>query len=147
MKSTGGKSQRREEKKKKDQRRERVRRQKTQVREKVEKSRITVFFQWFVAQEGRKVGSLERRVRRHLAGWEMKNCTPFAKHIWKSKVLKTDGLGALAGIELSKKCTPLCRKAHFEVKNVKTNGFRPLLEVEMFKKYTPLGREARSQKC
>ena len=25
-----------------------------------------VFFQWFVAPEGRKVGSLKRRVRRHL---------------------------------------------------------------------------------
>ena len=30
---------------------------------KVEKSRITVFFQWFVAPEGPKVGSLKRRVR------------------------------------------------------------------------------------
>ena len=37
----------------------------------------TVFFQWFVAQEGRKVGSLKRRVRSQLARWEMKNCTPF----------------------------------------------------------------------
>ena len=43
MKSRGGKSQRREEKKKEDQRRERVRRKKMQVREKVEKSRSTVF--------------------------------------------------------------------------------------------------------
>ena len=40
------------------------------------KSRSTVFFQWFVAPEGRKVGSLKRRVRSHLARWEMKNCTP-----------------------------------------------------------------------
>ena len=47
-----------------------------QVREKVGKSRNTVFFQWFVAPEGRKVGSLKRRVRSHLARWEMKNCTP-----------------------------------------------------------------------
>ena len=68
---------RREEKKREDQRRERVRRKKMQVREKVERSRNTVFFQWFVAPEGRKVGSLKRRVRRHLVRWEMKNCTPF----------------------------------------------------------------------
>ena len=34
-----------------------------QVREKVAKSRNTVFFLWFVAPEGRKVGSLKRRVR------------------------------------------------------------------------------------
>ena len=47
-----------------------------QVREKVGKSRNTVFFQWFVAPEGRKVGSLKRWVRSHLARWEMKNCTP-----------------------------------------------------------------------
>ena len=32
--------------------------------EKVGKSRNTVFFQCFVAPEGRKVGSLKRRVRR-----------------------------------------------------------------------------------
>ena len=37
-------------------RRERVRRKKMQMREKVGKSRNTVFFQWFVAPEGRKVG-------------------------------------------------------------------------------------------
>ena len=70
MKSRGGKSQRREEQ------RERVRRKKIQVREKVGKSRNNVFFQWFVAPEGRKVGSLKRRVRSQLARWEMKNCTP-----------------------------------------------------------------------
>ena len=43
---------------------ERVRREKMQVREKVGESRNTVFFQGFVAPEGRKVGSLKRRVRR-----------------------------------------------------------------------------------
>ena len=45
------------------------------MREKVGKSRNTVFFQWFGAPEGRKVGSLRRRVRSQLARWEMKNCT------------------------------------------------------------------------
>ena len=47
-----------------------------QVGEKVAKSRNTVFFQWFVAPEGRQVGSLKRRVQSHVARWEMKNCTP-----------------------------------------------------------------------
>ena len=42
---------------------------------KVGKSRNTVFFQWFVAPEGWKVGSLKWRVRSHLARWEMKSCT------------------------------------------------------------------------
>ena len=68
--------------------------QKMQVHEYVGKSRNTVFFQWFVAPEGRKVGSLKRRVRSHLARWEMK------------------------------KCTPLWREAHFEVKMCKTHQVR-----------------------
>ena len=65
MKSRDGKSQRREEKKKEK-----------------------------VSLEGRKVGSLKRRVRSHLARWEMK------------------------------KCTPLWREAHFEVKMSKTHQVR-----------------------
>ena len=65
-------------------RRERVRRKKMQMREKVGKSRNTVFFQWFVAPEGRKVGSLKRRVRSQLARWEMKNCTP----LWREAHFK-----------------------------------------------------------
>ena len=44
MKSGGGKSQRREEKKKEDQRRDRIRRKTMQMREKVEKPGMTVFF-------------------------------------------------------------------------------------------------------
>ena len=75
-------------------RRERVRRKKMQMREKVGKSRFTVFFQWFVAPEGRKVGSLKRRVRSQLARWEMK------------------------------KCTPLWCEAHFQVKMYKTHQVR-----------------------
>ena len=43
-KSRGGKSQRRKEKKREDQRRGRIRRKKMQVRGKVEKSRLTMFF-------------------------------------------------------------------------------------------------------
>ena len=64
------------------------------MREKVGKSRNTVFFQCFVAPEGRKVGSLKRRVRSQLARWVMKNCTP----LW--------------------------REAHFEVKMYKTHQCR-----------------------
>ena len=71
-------------------RRDKIRRKKMQMREKIGKSRFTVFFQWFVAPEGRKVGSLKRRVRSQLARWDMK------------------------------KCTPLWREAHFQVKMDKT---------------------------
>ena len=120
-KSRGGKSQRREENKKEDQRRERVRRQKMQLREKVAKSRHTVFFQWFVAPDGRQVGSLKWRVRSHLGRWDEKvqavvarstfpnhnaQNTQFSDHFWKWD---------------DKKCTPLWRAAHFEVKMCKTH--------------------------
>ena len=66
MKSRDGKSRRREEKKKEDQTKESLRRKKIQVREKVGKSRDAMFFQWFVAPEGRTVGLLERPVRSQL---------------------------------------------------------------------------------
>ena len=154
------------------------------MREKVGgKSRNTVFFKWFGAPEGRKVGSLKRRVRSQLARWEMKKCTPLwreahlqvkmykapqlrttfgscdvekvhavvarstcpsqnvqdtplsdhfwklrcrksvrrcgAKHISKSKCTKHTRSGPLLAVEMSKKCTPLWREAHFEVKMYK----------------------------
>ena len=99
----------RRERAEKDQRRERVRRKKMQVREKVGKSRNTVFFQWFVAPEGRKVGSLKRRVRSHLARWEMKSCTP----LWREAHLQAKSKCTFG------KCTPVsdhfwklrCRKS------------------------------------
>ena len=150
--------------------------------EKVGKSRFTLLFQWFVAPEGRKVGSLKRRVRSQLARGEMKNCTPLwreahfqvkmwsafgswdvekvhavvarstfasqhvqntrgadhfwqlrcrknarrcgAKHISKPKFTKHDMFAPLLEVQMSKKCTPLWREAHFEVKMLKTPGFR-----------------------
>ena len=68
----------------------RVRRKKMQMREKVGKSRNTVFFQSFGAPEGRKVGSLKRRVRSQLARWEMKNCTPLWREAhFQVKIYKT----------------------------------------------------------
>ena len=122
-----------------------------------------------MAQEGRKVGSLKRRVQSQLVTGAMKNCTPLwreahfqvkryktpqrrttfgscdvekvhavvarstfpsqnvqntsaselrcrksarrcgAKHISKSKVLKTGGLGPLLEVEMSKKCRKSAR--------------------------------------
>ena len=175
------------------------------MREKVGRSRNTMFFQWFVAPEGRKVGSL-KRVRSQLAKWAMKNWTPLwrearfqvkmykahhgrttfgswdvdkvhavvarsafpsqnaqstsvsdgfwklrcrksarhcgAKHISKSKCTKHLSVGRLLAVEMSKKCTPLWREAHFQVKMYKTHLLRATLAVEMSKKCTPLWREA-----
>ena len=138
-------------------RRDKIRRKKMQMREKIGKSRFTVFFQWFVAPEGRKVGSLKRRVRSQLARWDMKKCTPFvarstfpsqngqntrgadhfwklrcrksarrcgAKHILKSKCAKHTMVGTLLEVAMSKKCTPLWREAHFQVKMYKTHHSR-----------------------
>ena len=48
------------------------------------------------------------------------------KHIWKLKVLKTVSLGALLEVEMPKKCMPLCREAHFEVKSGKTRLSRTI---------------------
>ena len=58
------------------------------------------FSQWFGAPEGRKVGSLKRRVRSQLARGEMKNCTqlfrsqnvqntPWSDHFWKFRCRKS----------------------------------------------------------
>ena len=124
-------------------RRERVRRKKMQIRKKVGKSRNALFFQWFVAPEGRKVGSLKRRVQSQLARWEMKNCTPlwheahFEVKMYKtpqcrttfgswdvekvSKCTKHTIVGPLLEVEMSKKCTPLWHEANFEVKMYKTH--------------------------
>ena len=166
-------------------RRERVRRKQMPMREKVGKSRNTVFSQWFGAPEGRKVGSLKRRVRSQLARWEMKSCTPlwreahlevkmlkktrgsdtsgscdvekvhavvarstfrsqnvqntpFSDHFWKlrcwksarrsgvkhiskSKCTKHTMYGPFLEVQMSKKCMPLWREAHFQVKMYKTH--------------------------
>ena len=141
-----------------------------------------------MAPEGRKVGSLKRRVRSQLARGEMKNCTPLrreahfevkiykthhsrttfgssdvekvhavvarstfrsqniqntpasdhfwqlrcrksarrcgAKHISKSKCRKHTSFGPHLEVEMSKKCTPLWREVHFEIKIYKTHQLR-----------------------
>ena len=69
-----------------------------------------------------------------------------AKHILKWKCTKHTILGALLEVEMSKKCTPLWREAHFEVKSVKNWRSRTTFggsDVEkVSKKCTPLWREA-----
>ena len=138
-------------------RRDKIRRKKMQMREKVGKSRFTVFFQCFGAPEGRKVGSLKRQVRSQLARWEMKNCTPLWREAhFEVKMHKTHQLRTTFGswdvekvhavvarstfgsqnvqntpasdhfwkLRCRKKCTPLWREAHLEVKMYKTHHCR-----------------------
>ena len=47
-----------------------------------------------------------------------------AKHMLKSKCTKHTRSGPLLAIEMSKKCTPLWREPHFEVKMFRTLGVR-----------------------
>ena len=47
-----------------------------------------------------------------------------AKHVSKSKCSKHQGFGPLLEVQMSKKCMPLWREAHFEVKMFKTLGVR-----------------------
>ena len=128
-------------------RRERARRKKTQMREKVGKSRNTVFFQWFEAPEGRKVGSLKRRVRSQLARWEMKICTPLWREAdFEVKMYKTQQVRTTFGSSDVEKVHAVVARSTFTSQNVQnTPGSDHFLEVAMSKKCTPLWREAHFQ--
>ena len=155
-------------------RRERVRGQKIQMREKVGKSRNTVFLQWFVAPEGRKVGSLKRRVRTQLATGAMKNCTPLWREAhFQVKMYKTPEVRTTFGsCDVEKvhavvarstfpsqnvqntpgsdhfwklRCRKSARRCGAKHISIKHTRFGPLLEVAMSKKCTPLWREAHFQ--
>ena len=100
-------------------RRERVRRKKMEMREKVGKSRNTVFFQWFGAPEGRKVSSLKRRVRSQLARWEMKSCTPLWREAdFQVKMYKTHQLRTTFGSWDVKKVHAVVARSTFPSQNV-----------------------------
>ena len=105
-------------------RRERVRRKKMQMREKVGKSRNTVFFQWFGAPEGRKVGSLKRRVRSQLARWEMKNCTPLWREAhFQVKMYKAHQVRTTFGSWDVEKVHALVARSTFGSQNVQSTPF------------------------
>ena len=97
----------------------------------------------FCASEGGKVGSLKRRVRSHLGGWEMNKCTPLWREAhFEVKMLKAPHCRSTFGSCDVEKWTQLWREAHFEVTMLKHTMFGTLLEVETFKKCTQLWREA-----
>ena len=94
------------------------------MREKVGKSRFTVFFQWFVAPEGRKVGSLKRRVRSQLARGEMKNCTPLWREAhFQVKMWKTLGVRTTFGTWDVEKVHAVVARSTFPSRNVKNTPF------------------------
>ena len=117
------------------------------MREKVGKSRNIVFFQWFVAPEGRKVGSLKRRVRSRLARWEMKKCTPLWREAhFQVKMYKTHQRRTTFGSWDVEKVHAVVARSTLgsqHVQNItKHFSFGALLEVAMSKSCTLLWREA-----
>ena len=72
-----------------------------------------------------------------------------AKHISKSKCTKHLSSGPLLEVEMSKKCTPLWREAHFQVKMLKTLGVRTTFgSCDVEKVHAVVARSTfRSQKC
>ena len=134
-------------------RRDKIRRKKMQMREKIGKSRFTVFFP-MICGSGGSTSRLAKAAGAEPAGqmrhekvhavvaqstfpsqngqntrgadhfWKLR-CRKSArrcgaKHIWKSKCTKHRNLGPLLEVAMSKKCTPLWREAHFQVKMYKT---------------------------
>ena len=107
-----------------------------EMREKVGKSRNTVFFPMICGSGGsksrlakaagaepagqRRDEKLHAVVARSTFPSQNAQNTPRSDHFWK--------------LRCRKKCTPLWREARFEVKCTKHTSFRPLLEVEMSKK-------------
>ena len=129
---------------------ERVRRKKMQLREKVGKPRDTVFFQWFEVPEGRKVGSLKRRVRSHLARWGMKTLhAVVARSTFATETAKITSRSEQFWKLRCRKSARRCGAKHiWKSKCTKHTMLEPLLEGEMSKKCAPLWREAHSKsKC
>jgi len=149
--------------KREDQRRERVRRKKMQVREKVGKlrdivSKHCVFTMICGSRSGGSKSRLAKAagaepcghmrdeklhavVARSTFRSQNAQSTPLSDHFWKlrcrksarrcgakqiskSKCTKHLSVGPLLEVEMSKKCTPLWREAHFHVKINKAHQLR-----------------------
>ena len=87
------------------------------------------------ARQGRKVATFPSQNVQNTPGsdhfWKFR-CRKSArrcgaKHISKSKCTKHTNIGPLLELEMSKKCTPLWREAHFQVKMYKTHQLRTTL--------------------
>ena len=114
------------------------------MREKIGKSRFTVFFQWFVAPEGRKVGSLKRRVRSQLTRWDMKKCTPLWREAhFQVKMDKALEERTTFGSWDVEKVHAVVARSTFWSQNVQSTPWSDhFWKLRMSKKCTPLWREA-----
>ena len=163
-------------------RREEIRRKKMQMREKVGKSRFTVFFPMICGSGGSKsrlakaagadpAGQMRdekvhavvarstfpsQNVQNTLTSdhfWKLR-CRKSArrcgaKHICKSKCTKHTRSGPLLEVAMSKKCTPLWREAHLQVKMYKTHQVRTTFgSCDVEKVHAVVARSTfPSQKC
>ena len=103
---------------------ESLRRKKMQVREKVEKSRFTVFFQWICGFGGSKSRLAKAAVRSRLGRWEMKNCTPLwreARFQVKMDNTHTDHAWSTFGSWDVEKVHAVVARSTFRNQNVKNN--------------------------
>ena len=103
MKSEDGRSQRREGKKREEQRREDQRREDAGAR----KGRKVAYFFPMICGSGGSGGEPCGQMM------DEKLHAVVAKHISKSKCAKHTMSGPLLEVEMSKKCTPFWREAHF----------------------------------
>ena len=96
-----------------------------QAHEKVEKSRLSVF-PMVCGSGGRKVGTLKRQVRSHLARWQMKKVhAAVARSTFRCQnVQNTQMSEHFLEVEMLKKCTPLLLEAQVEVKMHKAHHSR-----------------------
>ena len=89
-----------------------------------------------MAPEGRKVGSLKRRVRSHLGRWKMKNCMPLWREAhFEVKMDKTYQVRTTFGSWDVEKVHAVvarrCAKHISKSKCTKHDTFAPLLDVQM----------------
>ena len=82
------------------------------------------FFPMIWGSGGSKVGSLKRRVRSHLARWEMKSCTP----LWREAHLEVKMYKAHQNTSCSDHFWKL-RCPRFEIKSAKNWGVRSTSDV------------------
>ena len=118
----GREDKRREEKKREEERRESLRRKTIQAREKVGKSQNTVFFR-MICGSGRSKSRLAEAAGAERAGQmrDEKLHAVVAQSTFRSENVQNTMFGRLLEVEMSKKCTPLWREAHLQVKKLKKN--------------------------
>ena len=111
------------------------------------RKRCTVFFQWLVAPEGRKVGSLKRRVRSQLARGEMKKCTPLRREAhFQVKMYKTHQVRTTFGTWDVEKVHRVVARSTFASQNVQNTWVSEhFWKLGYQKMGTPLWREAHFQ--